>query len=110
MQAVCKLFVGDIVEEARRVQEEWAHAGELLTEEEVAKGEIQEEDREALSEDPKARRQPPLRPEHFAEAYRRWKGSNPGGGSGGSLMYWNQQTRNGAERFAPKLNGRRLFR
>lgn len=105
MQVVCKLFVGDIVEEARRVQQEWIAAGEKQTDLPDEK-----ENEENLSEESKNRRQAPLRPEHLQEAYRRWRSSNPGGGSGGSLMVWNQQTRNGAERFAPRAGGRRLFK
>ncbi|KAK7965892.1 uncharacterized protein PG986_000169 [Apiospora aurea] len=105
MQVVCKLFVGDIVEEARRVQEEWIQAGEKQTDlpDEVEK-------KEDIGEESKYRRQAPLRPDHLQEAYRRWKKSNGGGGSGGSLMIWNQQTRNGSERFGPRVGGRRLFR
>ncbi|KAK8041446.1 hypothetical protein PG994_014453 [Apiospora phragmitis] len=105
MQVVCKLFVGDIVEEARRVQKEWIQAGEKQTDlpDEVEK-------KEDISEESKHRRQAPLRPDHLMEAYRRWKKSNGGGGSGGSLMIWNQQTRNGSERFGPRVGGRRLFR
>lgn len=106
MQAVCKLFVGDIVEEARRVQQEWIQAGEEQTDLDADP----DKPKGSLNEESTARRQAPLRPDHFIEAYRRWKISNPGGGSGGSLMYWNQQTRNGAERFAPKVRGRRLFK
>ncbi|KAH8664502.1 hTAFII28-like protein conserved region-domain-containing protein [Xylariales sp. PMI_506] len=105
MQVVCKLFVGDMVEEARRVQQEWAEAGEKQTD--------LPDEMEAssdLAEDSKWRRQAPLRPEHLAEAYRRWKRSAIGGGTGGSLMAWNQQTRNGTERFAPRVGGKRLFR
>ncbi|KAK8017392.1 hypothetical protein PG993_013718 [Apiospora rasikravindrae] len=105
MQVVCKLFVGDIVEEARRVQEEWIQAGEKQTDlpDEVEK-------KADIGEESKYRRQAPLRPDHLQEAYRRWKKSNGGGGSGGSLMIWNQQTRNGSERFGPRVGGRRLFR
>lgn len=105
MQVVCKLFVGDIVEEARRVQQEWIAADEKQTDLPDEK-----ENEENLGEESKNRRQAPLRPEHLQEAYRRWRISNPGGGSGGSLMVWNQQTRNGAERFAPRAGGRRLFK
>ncbi|KAK8002432.1 hypothetical protein PG989_002151 [Apiospora arundinis] len=106
MQVVCKLFVGDIIEEARRVQEEWIQAGEKQTENLPEEVEKQTE----ISEESKHRRQAPLRPDHLQEAYRRWKKTNGGGGSGGSLMIWNQQTRNGSERFGPRLGGRRIFR
>jgi transcription initiation factor TFIID subunit 11 len=104
MQVVCKLFLGDIVEEARRVQQEWIQAGEKQTD---LPDEVENKD---VDEKSKHRRQAPLRPEHFQEAYRRWRISSEGGGSGGSLMIWNQQARNGTERFAPRVGGRRLFR
>ncbi|ORY71529.1 histone-fold-containing protein [Pseudomassariella vexata] len=101
MQVVCKLFLGDIVEEARRVQQEWIAAGEKQV--------PGNEEEKILNEVPKHRRQAPLRPDHLQEAYRRWKRSSEAGGSGGSLMLWHQQTRNGAERFAPRAGGKRFF-
>jgi transcription initiation factor TFIID subunit 11 len=105
MQVVCKLFLGDMVEEARRVQREHIDAGEKQTD-----LPDQEENKDGLSDKSKHRRQAPLRPEHLAEAYRRWQRSGQTGGSGGSMMAWNQQTRNGKERFAPRAGGKRLFR
>ncbi|KAK9789151.1 hypothetical protein SCARD494_09350 [Seiridium cardinale] len=105
MQVVCKLFLGDMVEEARRVQQEEIRAGVKQTDLPDEK-----ENEEGISEESKHRRQPPLRPEHLSEAYRRWKRSGATGGSGGNTMHWSQQTRNGTERFAPRAGGRRIFR
>lgn len=103
MQTVCKMFLGDMVEEARRVQEEWVRMGEeqpdLLNEADLA-----------VSDESKYRRQAPLRPDHLQEAYRRWKVSAESGGTLGSLLVWHQQTHNGIERFAARAGGRRIFR
>lgn len=105
MQVVCKLFLGDMVEEARRAQQEEIQAGVKQTD--LPEG---KENEEGISEASKHRRHAPLRPEHMAEAYRRWKRSGATGGSGGNNMAWHQQTRNGQERFAPRTGGRRVFR
>lgn len=105
MQVVCKLFLGDMIEEARRVQQEHVEVGVKQTDLPDA-----QESKEGLNEKSRHRRQAPLRPEHLMEAYRRWQRSGRTGGSGGSMMAWNQQTRNGLERFAPRAGGKRLFR
>ncbi|KAI0139341.1 histone-fold-containing protein [Xylariaceae sp. FL1272] len=100
MQVVCKMYLGDIVEAARDVQQEWVEQGEEQVENDAAI-----EPGDELS---KFRRQAPLRPDHLREAYQRRRAEN--GGATGSLMFWNQQTHNGAERFAPRAGGRRIFR
>ncbi|KAI1848607.1 hypothetical protein JX266_005466 [Neoarthrinium moseri] len=105
MQVVCKLFLGDMVEEARRIQREHLAAGEKQTDVPSDKDSDTE-----LSEASKHRRQAPLRPEHLQEAYRRWQRSGATGGSGGKLMMWHQQTGNGVDRFAARAGGRRIFR
>jgi transcription initiation factor TFIID subunit 11 len=105
MQVVCKLFLGDMVEEARRVHQEEIRAGIKQTD--LPEDKEYEED---ISEESKHHRQPPLRPEHLAEAYRRWKRTGATGGSGGNTLAWSQQTCNGTERFAPRAGGRRIFR
>ncbi|KAI1340954.1 histone-fold-containing protein [Xylariaceae sp. FL0016] len=103
MQVVCKMYLGDIVEAARDIQEEWVELGEKQTD-------LPNEDQLPSNEQSTSRRQAPLRPEHLREAYRRRKTSAENGGTLGSLMLWNQQTQNGAERFAPHAGGRRLFK
>ncbi|KAH6658458.1 hypothetical protein BKA67DRAFT_558116 [Truncatella angustata] len=105
MQVVCKLFLGDMIEEARRVHEEEIRAGVKQTDLPDEK-----ENEEGISNQSKHRRQAPLRPEHLAEAYRRWKASGATGGSGGNTLAWSQQTKNGTERFAARAGGRRVFR
>ncbi|KAK7750284.1 hypothetical protein SLS62_007801 [Diatrype stigma] len=104
MQVVCKMYLGDVVEEARRVQAELIANGEKQVPDD-----FKEEERE-LSELSKHRRQAPLRPDHLREAYRRRKVAAEHGGAMGSLLHWNQQTQNGLERFAPRAGGRRIFK
>ncbi|KAH7033638.1 uncharacterized protein B0I36DRAFT_111068 [Microdochium trichocladiopsis] len=105
MQVVCKMYLGDLVEDARRVQEEWIQNGEKQTDL------PQEEDSaEKITDEQKYRRQPPLRPDHLREAYRRRKAQAESGGAMGSLMVWSQQSQNGVERFATRAGGRRIFR
>ncbi|KAI1390796.1 TAFII28-domain-containing protein [Hypoxylon trugodes] len=103
MQVVCKMYLGDIVESAREIQEEWVQLGEKQTD-------LSDDDLQPTNELSEYRRQAPLRPEHLREAYRRRKASSENGGALGSLMVWNQQTQNGGERFAVRAGGRRIFR
>lgn len=103
MQVVCKMFLGDVVEQARDIQQEWIKLGEKQTD-------LPDDDLKPVNEKSKHRRQAPLRPEHLREAYRRQKASSEHGGALGSLMVWNQQTQNGAERFAVRAGGRRIFK
>lgn len=135
MQVVCKMYLGDIVEEARRVQAEWIAAGEPQqpeadhgsdssssdnenendneeSNEEAGDHEKNTNDNEEkeLSELSRYRRQAPLRPDHLREAYRRRCASAEGGGAMGSLQHWNNQTQNGTERFSHRAGGRRVFR
>ncbi|KAI8630257.1 histone-fold-containing protein [Xylariaceae sp. FL1651] len=103
MQVVCKMYLGDIVEEARDIQQEWIKSGEKQTD-------LDDDNLEPSNELSKYRRQAPLRPDHLREAYRRRKASAENGGALGSLMVWNQQVQNGVERFAVRAGGRRIFR
>lgn len=103
MQVVCKMYLGDIVEAARDVQQEWIALGEKQTD-------LEDDNLEPSNELSKYRRQAPLRPDHLREAYRRRKASAENSGALGSLLVWNQQTQNGAERFAVRAGGRRIFK
>ncbi|KAI2643226.1 histone-fold-containing protein [Xylaria nigripes] len=103
MQVVCKMYLGDIVEAARDIQQEWRELGESQTE-------LENDNLEPSSELSQYRRQVPLRPDHLREAYRRRKEAAENGGALGSLMVWNQQTQNGSERFAVRAGGRRIFK
>ncbi|KAI0205209.1 transcription initiation factor TFIID-like protein [Astrocystis sublimbata] len=103
MQVVCKMYLGDIVEAAREVQQELIDLGEKQTD-------LKDDDLEPANEISKHRRQAPLRPDHLREAYRRRKATSENSGALGSLMVWNQQTHNGTERFAARAGGRRIFK
>ncbi|KAI1437280.1 histone-fold-containing protein [Xylaria sp. CBS 124048] len=103
MQVVCKMYLGDIVEAARDIQQEWQDRGEKQTD-------LEDDNLEPSNELSQYRRQAPLRPDHLREAYRRRKAASENGGALGSLMVWNQQTRNGTERFAVRAGGRRIFK
>ena len=97
------MYLGDIVEAARDVQQEWIALGEKQTD-------LEDDNLEPSNELSKYRRQAPLRPDHLREAYRRRKASAENSGALGSLLVWNQQTQNGAERFAVRAGGRRIFK
>lgn len=103
MQVVCKMYLGDVIEAARDVQDEWIKLGESQTD-------LPDDKLEPTSEMSKYRRHAPLRPEHLREAYRRRKAASENGGALGSLLVWNQQTQNGTERFAVRAGGRRIFK
>ncbi|KAI1138619.1 TAFII28-domain-containing protein [Hypoxylon sp. FL0543] len=104
MQVVCKQYLGEIVEAARDIQQEWIKSGEKQVEN------PDDPTFKPENEMSKYHRQAPLRPEHLREAYRRRKASAEYGGAMGSLMVWNQQTHNGTERFAVRAGGRRVFK
>ncbi|KAK0614558.1 hTAFII28-like protein conserved region-domain-containing protein [Immersiella caudata] len=117
MRAVAKVYIGDIIEAARRVQNEWVeNTGEKQTDLPTppvsaapspnANGEVAEGQ---APEPPKDDRRGPLRPEHLREAVRRYKRSFEGGGVGMQRV-WHQQQQNGTERFPPRTGGRRVFR
>ncbi|KAK4160591.1 transcription initiation factor TFIID-like protein [Cladorrhinum sp. PSN259] len=117
MRAVAKVFIGDIIESARRVQGEWIErTGENQTELptppataapspdiNAAPGDGETATTEADD------RRGPLRPEHLREALRRYKRGVEGGGVGMQLI-WHQQQQNGVERFPTRTGGRRIFR
>lgn len=118
MRAVAKVYIGDIIEAARRVQNEWVeNTGEKQTDlptppasavaspNEAGEG----ADGQEATTPPKDDRRGPLRPEHLREAVRRYKRSFEGGGVGMQRV-WHQQQQNGSERFPPRTGGRRIFR
>ncbi len=117
MRAVAKVYIGDIIESARRVQAEWIEkTGEKQTDLPTppsssstspnAEGEANGEQQSAAEKDD---RRGPLRPEHLREAVRRYKKSFEGGGVGMQLI-WHQQQQNGVDRFPTRTGGRRIFR
>ncbi len=116
MRAVAKVFIGDIIESARRVQGEWI---ERLDEKQTdlptpppAADTIPNPDGEAVSRGKDAEaddRRGPLRPEHLREAVRRYRKGLEGGGVGMQWVY-HQQQQGGVERFPTRTGGRRIFR
>jgi transcription initiation factor TFIID subunit 11 len=132
VQWVGKVFVGEIVEAARVVQEEWAERWEVAGEEERQRREMQrEEKRETEGEEALRRTTVPtvkptedlyaganphrggLLPDHLREAVRKYKAEGEGGGVGfGGYSFGNMGVKGEA---VPRLGmgsagGRRLFR
>jgi transcription initiation factor TFIID subunit 11 len=125
MRAVAKVFIGDIIESARRVQGEWI---ERLDEKQTdlptppaTVAPTPNPDGEADTQPTETRdprdirdsevddRRGPLRPEHLREAVRRYRKGFEGGGVGMQWVY-HQQQQGGVERFPTRTGGRRIFR
>ncbi|KAK3325040.1 hTAFII28-like protein conserved region-domain-containing protein [Apodospora peruviana] len=131
MRAVTKLYIGDLIEDARRVQAEWiARTGEKQTDLPTpppsatgspnhAAGAVDGQEGAAKDKDngdSNTQRQPkkdercgPLRPDHLREALRRNKRAFEHGGVGQHAL-WNLQQQAGVERFPTRTGGRRIFR
>lgn len=123
MQSVAKVFVGDIIEQSRKVQGEWiAKTGEQQSEPNAPFPEWPYENDVHFNDGtdgkpkdvlPKVKPQEPprgaLRPDHVREAWRRFKNSAEGGSVGG-LGLWHVQQSDGVERFGTRTKGRRLFK
>jgi len=118
MRAVAKLFIGDIIESARRVQGEWINK---MNEKQIdlpapppldypSAGDKDKKDEGETQKENKADdRRGPLRPEHLREALRRYRKGLEGGGVGMQWI-WHQQHQNGVDRFPTRTGGRRIFR
>lgn len=127
VRSVAKVFIGDIIEGARRVQAEWAaKLGEKQTDlptpepsrrnspgtngTEMAGGDkLGDKPEDKPTEEKSEIRYGPLRPDHLREAMRRYRLSMEGG-SVGMHGLWNLQQHNGVERFGIRTRGRRLFK
>ncbi|AEO62217.1 uncharacterized protein THITE_2106139 [Thermothielavioides terrestris NRRL 8126] len=115
MRAVAKVFVGDIIESARRVQGEWIlKMGEKQTDlpsppPSATKADTGVEASPPNKEPEVEDRRGPLRPDHLREAVRRYRTGFEGGGVG---MQWvfHQQQQGGVERFPTRTGGRIIFR
>jgi len=103
VRSVAKLFAGDLIESARRVQSQWVEASE--------------ESQTGLPSPPaddvklkeKEARRGPLLPDHMREAIRRIKMERDGG-LAGQLGLWQLQSQSGVERFGVKAMGKRLMK
>jgi len=106
IRSVAKLYAGDIIEEARRVQAEWiANTGE----EQVSAGTPTPPTLNPDgTEQPREELVGPLRPEHLREAVLRYQRENRGGGVGMQNL-WQVQQQSGVEQYSTR-NRRRIFR
>ncbi|KAK3370641.1 hTAFII28-like protein conserved region-domain-containing protein [Podospora didyma] len=118
VRSIAKVFIGDIIEGARRVQTEWIEkTGEKQTDlptpppsakaspNPAGEGQETQPDKSVDMQFGPG----PLRPDHLREAMRRYKRSLEGGGVGMQAI-WHQHQQNGIERFPSRTGGRRIFR
>jgi len=111
IKTVAKVFIGDMIEGARKVQTQWDKFDEEGKKEIKARiaskypsPPVDDEDEEKIS-----KRRGPLMPEHLVEALRRHRLSREGG-STGQLGLWQLQQHSGVERFGVKVGGKRLMK
>ncbi|KAI1006802.1 hypothetical protein K3495_g1420 [Podosphaera aphanis] len=100
VRSVAKIFAGDLIERARKVQTEWLEiSGENpgLPGLKVEEGEPRK----------KEKRRGPLMPDHLREALRRHLLTDQA--LVGQLGLWQHQQHSGVERFGVKVRGRRLL-
>ncbi|KAJ9143882.1 Transcription initiation factor TFIID subunit 11 [Pleurostoma richardsiae] len=120
VKSAAKVFIGDLLEQARRVQVEWvAKTGEKQSDVPPPEWPYDEDEHWPGGENgakvgnPKVKpTEPPrgpLRPDHLREAWRRYN-TGVEGGSVGRLGLWHVQQQSGVERFAVRAGGRRLFK
>jgi transcription initiation factor TFIID subunit 11 len=101
VKSAAKVFAGELIEEARKVQTQWLEAS---GEDEVA---VKTGEGEEAKE--KETRRGPLLPDHLREAFRRFK-TESSGGSVGQLGLWQLQQHSGVERFGVRVQGKRLMK
>ncbi|TGO16116.1 hypothetical protein BTUL_0032g00790 [Botrytis tulipae] len=113
VKSVAKQFVGELVENARKVQDQWIEAGEPNSGLIVPPAEnTTMENGEANASQtnvPKETRRAPLQPDHLREALRRLREGNEDG-LAGQLNLWQLQQHSGVERFGTRVRGKRLFK
>lgn len=104
IKSAAKIFAGEIIEGARKVQTEWvevaADPGQLSLPSPPAEDSTPVE---------KEKRRGPLLPDHLREAFRRHMLEGDGG-LVGELGLWQRQNVSGVERFGTKIGGKRLFK
>ncbi|CZT05910.1 related to transcription initiation factor IID beta chain [Rhynchosporium agropyri] len=103
VKSATKIFAGEIIERARKVQSQWIEAtGDSQTglPSPTADGDTAKE---------KETRRGPLLPDHLREAFRRHMLEGDGG-LVGQLGLWQHQQHSGVERFGVKVQGKRLLK
>lgn len=109
IRSVAKLFTGDMIEAARKVQDEWIPSDDLLKEEIKKRMEKLPPLPEEVMNEKRPLPRGPIEPDHLREALRRYKAKGTGG-LVGELNLWQAQNCSGVERFATKVQGKRLFK
>jgi transcription initiation factor TFIID subunit 11 len=111
VKSVAKIFAGEIIEGARKVQSQWLEVSdESQTGLPSPPSESQnEKEDEEQKQKKKETRRGPLMPDHLRESIRRYKIAGEGC-LAGQLGLWQQQQLNGVERFGSKVMGKRLMK
>ncbi|RDW95071.1 histone-fold containing protein [Coleophoma crateriformis] len=104
IRSITKVFAGDLIEGARKVQTQW-----LDTAEEDQTGKLPTPPADDDTTKEKETRRGPLLPDHLRESLRRYRLSRDGG-SVGHLDLFQHQHQSGVERFGVKVRGKRLMR
>ncbi|KUJ17611.1 histone-fold-containing protein [Mollisia scopiformis] len=104
IKSTAKIFAGEIIERARKVQTEWIErtgVSQTGLPSPPAEGSIVPFEKE--------KRRGPLLPDHLREAHRRHilEGNH---GLVGNIGLWQHQAHSGVERFAIKVQGKRFFK
>lgn len=107
VKAVAKLFVGEIIEEAREVQAEWIRAGENQSDLPTPPPTTTDANASNANnannskEEEKDIKRGPLRPDHLRAAWLRYRASKESNGVGMQQLWHNQQG-SGVERFSAR--------
>lgn len=108
VKSVTKIFAGEIIERARKIQDQWLAAAEASLPSPPADSFTDAGSGSTHAEKEKEQRRGPLTPDHLREALRRYKREREGGCVG--LLGLGQNPGAGLERFAVRNGGRRLLR
>lgn len=107
VKSVAKIFAGEIIERARKIQTQALDAAGQLEIEVPAEGEDAEAGQKIKAIET---RRGPLTADHLREALRRYKKERDGNGVGLTGFWQLQQQHSGIERFGIKLGGKRLLK
>lgn len=107
IRIVAKCYAGELVELARKVQDQWVSAEEHARK--VNADALEETEDLTIVQQTAERRRGPLEPAHLREAIRRLRLTRDGG-LAGQLDLWKKQQSSGVERFGMRNLGKRLLR